>query len=203
MLLNEALTTIASKIGVDAETLIGYANEDTHGARDTGDHQAMAIFRDEGRILYALVRALRPSLCVEIGTADGGSASHILLALQANKKGKLISIDLEAGSGSRIPDELRDRWQFIQGDALTIDLPEKADFVFEDGAHSYEFTRDMLTRLRTLNPKALLSHDYYTHRVYEGFAVEQAFAEAFGDEQFGVEVDGAFTGLGVWINPAR
>jgi hypothetical protein len=163
----------------------------------------MAIHAIEGKLVYALVRALRPMVCIEVGTADGGSATHILAALAANGEGELISYDIDAGVGSRIPAALRDRWTLRVVDGRTADYPEYADFIFEDASHDYATTYDLLGLLKTRRPRIILSHDYYTHRVYGGFFVEQAFNDALGSEAFGVELDGAFTGLGVWVNPNR
>ena len=49
-----------------------------------------------------------------------------------------------------------------------------------------------------------MSHDYYTHEVYPDFRVKEAFDEVFPPaEVLGIAIDGAFTGLGLWVNPNR
>lgn len=200
--LADALTQIGQAAGLSPADLIAYAAEDSIGGRDRTDNgwwPAMSVHEAEGKVLYALVRALRPKTVVEVGVASGGTTTHLLTALAANGSGHLYSYDIEPLAGAKVPDHLRDRWTFIVGDALAVDLPERADFIFEDGEHTYEFTRNMLTRLKTLGPRVLVSHDYFSHEVYPGFGVKQGFDEVLPGA-FGVKPDNAFTGLGVWVN---
>lgn len=199
MRLEEALQQIATDAGLDAAELIRYAAEDHVGGRDTGDWPGMSTFAPEGQAIYALVRALRPAFVVEVGVDSGGTSTHILTALEANGAGALWSVDINPECGAMVPEHLRHRWTFVNADALTVELPEHADFIFEDGEHGYDFTFNILTRLRELNPRMLLSHDYYTHLTYgDAFQVQRAFTDVLGDK--GVLVDGAFTGLGYWVN---
>jgi predicted O-methyltransferase YrrM len=203
MHLHDALEQVAKVGRLNVVDLIEYTVEDNVGGRNTG-WPAMSLFADEGRILYALVRALKPDVCVEVGVANGASSTHILAALSKNKKGHLYSYDIETdGIGSAVPDELRDRWTLTTGvDALVVDYPDKVDFVFEDGSHTYEFTTAIYRIIQKMNPKVMLTHDYHTHLVYPDFKVHKAFVEVFGGDQ-GVQVDGCFTGLGYWFNPDR
>lgn len=200
MNLNEALTQIASVGNLNADELIAYAAEDEIGGRDQGYWPAMSIHDSEGRVMYALVRALKPKQCVEIGVAEGCSSAHILSALNANGAGKLYSVDIETdGIGAKVPEYLRERWTLITGqDALTVKLPKQADFILEDGPHTEPFTSEMYSRLSGLKPEALLTHDMYTDLVYPDFKTREAFISVFGKDQ-GVLIDGAFTGLGYWF----
>ena len=104
-----------------------------------------------GPTLYALGRLVRPSVVVETGVAGGVSSAHILSALQHNSKGHLYSIDLgESGylpagkeTGWIVPEELRDRWTLLMGDAKEV-LPDLLDelgaveIFLHDSDHSYE-----------------------------------------------------------------
>jgi predicted O-methyltransferase YrrM len=47
----------------------------------------------EGNLLYSLVRYLRPLHCLEIGLANGISATYIAQALQDNQRGAHLAID--------------------------------------------------------------------------------------------------------------
>lgn len=47
----------------------------------------------KAQTLVALVTALRPSLCVEIGVWSGRSLIPVAMALKQNKRGKIIGID--------------------------------------------------------------------------------------------------------------
>lgn len=198
MQLNDALRQIATAGNLNPDELIAYAAEDNVGGRDTGAWDSMSTFADEGRVIYALVRALKPRHVLEVGVASGGTSTHILSALEANGDGDLYSIDIEANCGINVPERLRHRWSFNVADALTADLPA-ADFVFEDGAHTMEFGRAIYPRLKALAPRAIVAHDYFTHEVYGGFHVKEAFDEALPGGA-GVKIDGAFTGLGYWFN---
>lgn len=113
-----------------------------YGHGYSGDYDAM--------VLYATVRKLQPEVVVETGVASGRSSAAILLALEENKKGKLISIDLaefyegeepeyyqnqhgvselkayipkDKKVGWMVPESLRGRWQLVIGDS-NVELPK-------------------------------------------------------------------------------
>lgn len=200
MRFDDALRQIAADGNLNADALIAFAAEDQIGGRDTGDWPAMSIFADEGKLIYALVRALRPAQVVEVGVASGGGSTHILSALEANNHGQLWSVDLVPDCGLKIPDHLRHRWTFVTGDALTVPLPPRADFCFEDGAHSLDFTSQILTRLKALNPRLIMSHDALTHEVYgEAFQVLNAWKAVLNPHKT-LHIEAAFTGLAYWWN---
>ena len=125
----------------------------------------------EGVFLYALVRALRPVVVVETGTANGVSTSFALEALERNGAGRLISIDLpfvEDGGqsvvavvpgteigfwegtplppgrepGWMVPERLRGRWELRIGPAQEL-LPAA---VAELGAIDVFFHDSLHTR---------------------------------------------------------
>lgn len=201
MNLAEALTQIAIAGSLDPAKLIAYAAEDNIGGRDTGNWRGDSLFADEGRVLYALIRAFHPASVLEIGSAEGCSATHILTALAKNKSGHLTSIDIDPDAGAKIPDVLRSRWTFVNQDVFKVDLPP-AQFVFEDGAHDYGFTYNLLRRIVPLKPWVLISHDALSHRVYgDAFQVENAWLDAFG-EMAAVQIGAAFTGLAYRFNGA-
>lgn len=103
-----------------------------------------------GMILYAICRKQKPDSVIETGVASGVSSSHILGALEANKRGQLYSIDLPAWqkipSGWMIPDYLRHRWHLIQGRSSETMAPllkkvREIDIFFHDSDHSYKNMR--------------------------------------------------------------
>src|SRR5205823_3341237 len=81
------------------------------------------------RIWYAIARLRRPDVVVETGVHDGLSSALILRALERNRNGSLISIDLPSidlppgGPGWLVPADLRSRWDLRLGDARKL-LPE-------------------------------------------------------------------------------
>lgn len=202
MRLTDALRQLAADGNLNADELIAYAAEDNIGGRDTGQWPNMSVFADEGRVVYALIRALKPAQVIEVGVASGGTSTHILSALEVNGKGNLWSVDIVPDCGLNVPANLRHRWTFVTADALTVQLPDRADFCFEDGAHNMTFTTQVLTRLKALNPRAILSHDALTNEVYgDAFQVLPAFKEALGTDKT-LRIDNAFTGLAYWFNDA-
>jgi hypothetical protein len=200
MHLHDALRQIATATNLNPDELIAYTAEDQVGGRDDNSWPGMSVFAAEGQVLYALIRALKPAQVVEVGVDSGGTSTHMLTALERNGEGQLYSVDINPEVGSKVPADLRNRWTLRIEDALTVDLPDRADVIFEDGSHELAFTRAILTRLKALNPRVILSHDYYTHETYGGFYVKEAF-DAVLPGGFGVKIEGAFTGLGVWLNP--
>lgn len=199
MFLSDALTLLATRLSLSPSELIAYAAEDTHGGTDTG-YAGMSIHRDEGRLLYALVRALKPQQAVEIGVCEGVSTLHLLSALEANGAGVLDSYDIDATAGRVVTPELTaGRWTFHAEDALLSDFPA-AEFIFEDAAHTLEFSLPMYERLKLQAPRVLVVHDAYTHEVYQGFYVKEALETVFPDS-FCIKLHDCFRGLGFWINP--
>jgi len=119
-------------------------------------------FGYEEALLFALIRYLKPSTVVETGVAQGISSYVILKALELNRRGRLMSVDLPnpnpngyryangtvdpvytpttLGSGWIVPDELRDRWTLLIGRSKEIlpTLSIEVDFFFHDSEHSYE-----------------------------------------------------------------
>jgi len=138
-----------------------------------------------GTILYAVCRKQKPGIVVETGVASGVSSSHILGALEKNKRGQLYSIDLPSGresrSGWRIPDYLRHRWQLTLGSsAETLEpLLEKAaeiDIFLHDSDHTYQ---NMMWEFQTAwaHLKAgglLLAHNIDYNDVFTDFCREHS-----------------------------
>lgn len=179
--LKDALQQVATAGDLDAAELIRYADEDTVGGwhRDESERQwpTGSMWAVEGQFLYALVRALRPALVVEAGTMFGCSAAHILSALLKNRFGKLVSIDENAGSGKLIPRDLRDRWEFVAGNAAAL-IPSSADIVVEDTDH-YEDTHAILMAAKRSKAKLVIAHDAEHYLV--GSSVRTSFREVFGE----------------------
>jgi len=157
-----ALRTLSFATGLPRRNLGAYLNE-AAADRELVEHVAQAeeeyrrlspefaagtLAGPQGEVLYALVRAIRPSLVVETGTANGVSTTFLLAALERNRAGRLVSIDLpfraEDGRieslvdgaeidpydlspvppgkepGWIVPDRLRKRWELRLGDARDL-----------------------------------------------------------------------------------
>jgi predicted O-methyltransferase YrrM len=124
------------------EIAIEEKNELSRGAfRGVGNPMG----RTDRITLYAAIRAARPKVVVETGTAAGASATYILEALERNGQGRLYSVDVEHRdrlSGHLIPEHLRARVHMRTGDSLSV-LPEllqeagNVDFFLHDSLHTY------------------------------------------------------------------
>jgi hypothetical protein len=112
--------------------------------------------------LYLLVRSIKPTWMIETGVAHGKSSAFVLCAMDHNKKGNLISIDLPPpvdrplSDGARttmqgrqtgwlVPERLRSRWSLTLGDSLAAlpkaverTAPEGVDVFLHDSLHTYE-----------------------------------------------------------------
>lgn len=118
--------------------------------------QREPVARASFLIYYALVRLLKPDNVVETGVASGGSSAWILQALEQNGSGQLTSIDLppkaemasmswtmpdHLANGFLVPQDLRERWTLIEGDAL-FELPPvlracRPNIFIHDSDHSW------------------------------------------------------------------
>lgn len=187
MNLNDALTQIAQELDLSESALISYASEDTVGGYHKDAPLAKwpmgSLWEVEGQVLYAIVRALKPSRVLQIGTYFAASDTHILAALTKNKKGELISLDIEPMQGDGPDPSLRKRWKFIQSEGSTWireNCPQ-ADIVFEDAFHDRPGTETLLRAIHEIiNPRVVLSHDAEHVSVRE--AVQGAWKAVYGDD---------------------
>jgi predicted O-methyltransferase YrrM len=145
------------------------------------DHDAD---RGMARIVWCVVRHLRPERVVETGVARGITSRMILKALERNGAGHLWSIDLPFlrtswydATAAAVPHSLHSRWTYVRGSSrrrlpqLLADLGQIDVFV-HDSAHTeanmrFEFT----TAWRALRPGGVLvSHDVEMNAAFADFA---------------------------------
>lgn len=122
----------------------------------------------EAEITYLLVREARPETVVEIGTFHGWSTTWLLRALHDNGTGHLYSYDITDNVTRSVPEHLSaGRWTFTQGDARENleKIPDTADFLFIDAAHSARFAR---WYLRHLFPRMRPGIPVCVHDVFHG-----------------------------------
>jgi predicted O-methyltransferase YrrM len=116
------------------------ANASAQERADALSEIYMPVTPGAGRLLYALVRASRPSTIIEFGMSLGISAIHLASAVRDNGTGRVVTTELSAAkvaTAKRTFAEtgLDDLITVLEGDALTtlpaIDGP--IQFVLLDG----------------------------------------------------------------------
>jgi len=110
---------------------------------------------DSAELLYGMVRAMKPKVCVEIGSARGKSACYIGTALKENGQGKLFAIDPHTVTDWNDSDS-KDTFKIIHANLAQVGVQDyvqivrktseeaakgwtaSIDLLFIDGDHSYE-----------------------------------------------------------------
>lgn len=108
---------------------------------------------DSAAVLYGLVRAMKPHICVEIGSARGNSTCHIGKALKENGFGKLYAIDphtrttwndigsidsLDALKENIAEFGIENHVQIIRDWSINVTPACPIDLLFIDGDHGLE-----------------------------------------------------------------
>jgi hypothetical protein len=198
-------------LGIDVDlAFLGFSKwssrlESVVSSVQNGNNGQGGISFEDGKILYGLVRALKPDYVIETGVAAGVSTSFFGAALIENGRGKLFSVELppevaghraladgsayawhEYGVGWAIPDEirhdLRDRHQLILQDVRTAlpsllnELPY-VDIFFHDDLHTPDHMYWEYDAVwPTLSPRGVLISDDANHGWIK-FCVERGLNE--------------------------
>ena len=129
--------------------------------------KSMGDVRFHSFTIYLIVRILKPKIMLETGVCNGKSTSMILLAMNHNNCGKLISIDktkkinkdgsryslIKNKTGYLIPAYLKKKWIFKRGDSikvlknLKLKKNEFVDIFFHDSLHTYEHTKNEISEI--------------------------------------------------------
>lgn len=213
MKLDQALETIAVPLGLNASDMIMFANEDDCGGFHIDESKRKwtvgSIWEPEGKFLYAVIRALMPSRVLELGAYHGCSTTHILSALTANGKGKLVSVDLYPYAQENVKEPLTKRWTFECTDFISYlenvpSVPKaKFDVVFEDGPHDRETTEKMIRAVYNFKagrPKLIISHDAEHYLV--GQTVREGFSAVL-QPMHTVLIDDTDCGFAWWVDSEK
>jgi predicted O-methyltransferase YrrM len=203
-----SLYELGREIGIEGSMLEAYAAQDQIGGVDTGWYNG-SLWSAEGKVLYALARALNVQRAVEFGTWRGCSATHIAQALAdapRAERGLLECVDIWEGAGGDIPDALRPyiRQTFLGMVEFAIDAAKggaQYELIFEDGPHDAESVSAIWTLAPTLLMPGgvIVSHD----ALHDSAGPHvRAGIEAAGFAPVYVSVGGSDCGLAVWrFNP--
>lgn len=117
---------------------------------------------------YCFVRATKPRLVVETGTADGLGSALLARALQRNRAegdpGELLTFDVDPSSGWLLDGDLLDETHVVIGDT-TATLPQtlegrQVDVFIHDSLHTYEHERfELETAVAHAGERLLLISD--------------------------------------------
>ncbi|HEY1689354.1 MAG TPA: class I SAM-dependent methyltransferase [Solirubrobacteraceae bacterium] len=146
---------LASALGSDRATVAGYLAEAHEAPSLTTELEARVRLRPDIKrpvqlsmriSWYAVARLLKPRLIVETGIYHGLGSLALLTALERNRAegsdGRLISFDLDPGTGWMVPEQLRAAWQPVYAstfDALDATLAgEAVDLFIGDTPPEYE-----------------------------------------------------------------
>ncbi len=141
------------------------ANASAQERADALSEIYMPVTPEAGRLLYALVRASRPSTVVEFGMSLGISALHLASAVRDNGSGRVVTTELSAAKvatakATFAETGLDDLITVLEGDALktlaAVDDP--VQFVLLDGWKELYLPVAKLLEPR-LSPGALIVAD--------------------------------------------
>ncbi|MFB6214274.1 MAG: class I SAM-dependent methyltransferase, partial [Candidatus Bipolaricaulia bacterium] len=132
------------------------------GSQRENPYSPSYLGRTNSNKLYSFLRGKQPELVVETGVCNGLSTATILKAMHDNENGRLFSVDLPrttedqsrsavipAGEspGWAVPDSLKGRWEFREGDSIyrtpeilkkLHDQDRQIDLFLHDSEHSFE-----------------------------------------------------------------
>jgi predicted O-methyltransferase YrrM len=136
----------ASNVKKHMETLPGFLVSEN---KNPGMRIKWSATSELAATAYILIRMFKPDIVVETGVGAGVSSWTILHALEENRAGRLISIDLPTPNtqllpevGYLVPTELRHRWDLRTGSSQRL-LPKvlnelgPIDIFHHDSRHSY------------------------------------------------------------------
>lgn len=174
MTFEDALRAIADQLDINPDELIAYAEEDTIlGSDQMGDPTGikgadLIPYTNDGKLLYALIRALGARRVLESGLSRGGSTEHIAQALHMNGGDKVISVDIDPQAIYKHNLGLFPYIEIVHADIRqwTNETDEtNFDFIHEDASHEQDTVEAIYRALPQLAPNGcvIVSHDTAFH----------------------------------------
>lgn len=159
---------------IKKEELVKFTEEDIYQGWEELGYTGPAG-RRELKMLYALIRIIKPKKILEIGTYKGDSANHVLLACEKNRnEGYTVDVTL-LDIKNFLEKKLHDS-NFTRVLENSINhLPNSDyDLIIQDGSHNYTIVKKELELFNSCkNLKFVWAHDYYL----PGRGVKQAWDE--------------------------
>jgi predicted O-methyltransferase YrrM len=117
------LDKLFAEADTDGQRLARKVPEDARGKADALEDVYMPISAAGGRLLYSLVRAIRPAVVVEFGTSYGISTLHLAAAVKDNGTGHVYGTELSATKVTAAREnlamaDLSDHVTILEGDAI-------------------------------------------------------------------------------------
>lgn len=139
---------------------------------------------DHPKVLYGLIRWLRPKTVVEVGTYRGYGASWMARALQENGEGRLYCIDAFCCPPHQYGD-MQTHWEtnlkklgvfeqvtLIRGRSHQVEWPKSIDMAFIDADHSYAACCHDVNQAIMLGAKILAVDNTYSAEGCQRWAEE-------------------------------
>lgn len=168
-------------------------------------HQAGSIYREEGIILYSLVRFLQPKLVLELGTFEGAGTNWLLEGIKTNECGRAVTVDRRSDKRFACllseEDRRSEKLAVMQGDALEyFEGVHQINFVFEDLDHTTPTTERavVLAKKKLTVGGFLVSHDAALVPKFGAQVCKAYENQGILDETLVLKVASAPTGLAIW-----
>jgi len=147
-------------------------------------------------LLFKLIRAFKPSKCLELGTACGISTSYQLLGLHLNNLGKIITLEGADSLASLANRNFKQLGLNSKADIVignfkntlkeVLQKNSSFDFVFIDGHHDEMATQDYFQQiLPHLSSKAIIVFD----DISWSYGMQRAWSEIKKCPNLGITID--------------
>jgi predicted O-methyltransferase YrrM len=141
---------------------------------------------DVGEFIYSLTRMIKPLFVLETGTYHGLSAGYIGLALKANRKGTIVTLDPyvpDDGDAYKLWNdlEIRDIVTHERISSLDYVCQPLIDVLFLDSEPHLRFKEFVRFFDRVVPGGIIMIHDLHPHLSYTGMSINGITNWPYGD----------------------